>query len=242
LNIFTVIKSILYNRIRSLSSGLYIRNLKARGVVIGSGTIFFPGGRNIDITRPCMVEIGRNCVFTNGVQVFTHGFDWAVLREEFGEMLCSSGKVVIGDNVFIGVNTVILKGVTIGKNTIIGAGSIVTHDIPENSVAVGNPCKVIMGLQQYFEKRKKSYVEEAKVYAFEIFRSTKKIPKMESFWEEFPIFLEREGDWGTLPVKKQMGSAFSKFLNSKPVYKSFEDFLIDAGIPKCDIENKKLSK
>ncbi|WP_404441898.1 hypothetical protein LG307_11355 [Sutcliffiella horikoshii] len=52
-------------------------------------------------------------------------------------------SVTIGDNVWIGGNAVILPGVTIGDNAVIGAGSVVTKSIPENSLAVGNPCKVV---------------------------------------------------------------------------------------------------
>jgi acetyltransferase-like isoleucine patch superfamily enzyme len=54
--------------------------------------------------------------------------------------------VVLKENVFVGINTIILKGVTIGRNTVIGAGSVVTHNIPADSVAAGNPCKVIKAL------------------------------------------------------------------------------------------------
>lgn len=56
--------------------------------------------------------------------------------------------VVIGDNVFIGMHCLILKGVTIGENSIIGAGSVVTKDIPANCVAAGVPCKVIRYLDK----------------------------------------------------------------------------------------------
>ena len=52
-------------------------------------------------------------------------------------------KIVIKRNVFIGMNTIILKGVTIGENTVVGAGSIVTKNIPSNVIAAGNPCKVV---------------------------------------------------------------------------------------------------
>jgi len=225
------INDFLNNRISSISSSLYIRVLRKKGVTVGPGTVFFSGSRNIDPQRPYLVEIGRNCIFSNGVQVFTHGFDWAVLREKYGEVLGSSGKVVIGNNVFFGVNAVVLKGVRIGNNVIIGAGSIVTHDIPDDSVAAGNPCKVIMSLEEYFQKRKKAYVEEAKKYAYEIYVKSGKVPKQDNFLEEFPLFLKRDGVWGKLPVKKQLGSTFNRFLNSKPLYNSFEDFLLDAGIP-----------
>jgi maltose O-acetyltransferase len=54
--------------------------------------------------------------------------------------------VIIGDNVWIGGSVTILPGVTIGDNVTIGAGSVVTKDIPSNSIAVGNPCKVIKTL------------------------------------------------------------------------------------------------
>ncbi len=56
--------------------------------------------------------------------------------------------ITVGDNVWIGGNAVILPGVTIGRNSVIGAGSVVTKDIPDNVVAVGNPCKVIKHIEQ----------------------------------------------------------------------------------------------
>lgn len=62
--------------------------------------------------------------------------------------------VSIGNNVFIGVNSTILKGVHIGNNVIIGANSLVNKDIPDNCVAAGNPCKVRMTLEEYYEKKK----------------------------------------------------------------------------------------
>lgn len=58
-------------------------------------------------------------------------------------------SVHIGENVWVGANTVIVPGVTIGKNTVIGAGSVVTKDIPENVVAVGNPCRVIREIGEH---------------------------------------------------------------------------------------------
>ncbi len=57
--------------------------------------------------------------------------------------------VKIGNNVWIGSNAVILPGVTIGDNSVIGAGSVVTHDIPENVIAVGNPCRVLRKISEH---------------------------------------------------------------------------------------------
>lgn len=66
--------------------------------------------------------------------------DW----DDHTERLGTQPKPIrIGDNVFVGMNSLIMKGVTIGENSIIGAGSIVTKDIPANVVAAGSPCKVI---------------------------------------------------------------------------------------------------
>lgn len=64
------------------------------------------------------------------------------------------GKVTIGNNVFVGASSIILPGVVIGDNVIIGAGSVVSRDIPENSIAVGNPIKVIDTYDNYMKKRK----------------------------------------------------------------------------------------
>jgi acetyltransferase-like isoleucine patch superfamily enzyme len=228
-------------RICSLNSNLYIAYLRKKGVLIGEGTRFF-GQIGIDASKPCLVEIGRNCVLTGGVSVLIHSYDWAVLREKYGDMYPSSGKVVLEDNVFVGAGSIILKGVRIGKNTIIGTGSVVTHDIPPNSVAAGNPCRVIMSMDAYREKRKKEYLQEAKAYAFELYRKTGKVPTKESFWDEFPLFLRRNEDWGKLPVKEHLGSAFESFMKSKPVYDSFEEFLIDSGIPKEKIQKEKTSR
>ena len=71
-----------------------------------------------------------------------------------------SFPVRIGDDVWIGANVVILPGVTIGKNSVIGAGSVVTRDIPENVVAVGNPCRV---LRPIHERDREYYYRDKKV-------------------------------------------------------------------------------
>ena len=76
----------------------------------------------------------------------------------------SNSSIIIGNNVFIGSNSVVLPGVKIGDNVVIGAGSIVAKNIPANSIAVGNPCKVI--------RQKEPYTEEFSKIVF-----NKKVPK-----------------------------------------------------------------
>jgi acetyltransferase-like isoleucine patch superfamily enzyme len=213
----------------SHNSRLFKAYLRKKGVSIGKGTEFF-GRSRIDITRPHLIEIGEHCMFAPNVTLLTHGFDWVVLTRLYNEILGSSGKIVIQNNVFIGANTTILKGVTIGKNTIIGSGSIVTKNIPRNSVAVGNPCKRIMSIEEYYEKRKLVYVEEAKELARQIYRKTGKIPRITDFWEEFPIFLKRDNkDYPK--VIQQFGPNLDRYLKEKPFYDSFEEFLEASGVP-----------
>lgn len=92
------------------------------------------------------IKIGNNVLIGPNVGIYTpeHAFD-PQLRNEGYEI---SHPVVIGDNVWIGGSVSILGGVTIGENTIIGAGSVVTHDIPANVIAVGNPCRVLREISE----------------------------------------------------------------------------------------------
>lgn len=86
------------------------------------------------------LSIGSNCSISAGVQVYSHDtVQWAISG---GEAKAEKAATCIGNNCYIGPNTVIAKGVTIGDGCIIGAGSLVLHDIPAGSKAHGTPCKV----------------------------------------------------------------------------------------------------
>lgn len=99
---------------------------------------------NLTIVDDGQIYIGNKVMIGPNVTIATanHPLE-PELREK---QLQYNLDVHIEDNVWIGANAVIVPGVTIGKNSVIGAGSVVTKDIPENSVAVGNPCKVIKKL------------------------------------------------------------------------------------------------
>ncbi len=88
--------------------------------------------------------------------VYTHFLTHDASPKKFIGYDCNKiGRIVIGDNVFIGLKSIILPNVHIGNNVVIGAGSVVTKDIPDNSVAVGNPAKVICSCEDYINKHKK---------------------------------------------------------------------------------------
>jgi maltose O-acetyltransferase len=115
-------------------------------------------GHNVIININCTfvdcnkIEIGNNVLIASNVQIYTATHpvntyerlveDWEE-NEEVPYFRTYALPVKIEDNVWIGGGAIILPGVTIGKNSVIGAGSLVTRSIPENSVAFGNPCKVI---------------------------------------------------------------------------------------------------
>lgn len=96
---------------------------------------------------------------THGVKFITHDGGLWVLRN-LGRLSDEDkvGKIVIKDNCNIGWNVIIMPGVTIGENCVIGAGAIVTKDIPDNSIAVGVPAKVIESIDEYYAKNKNKYV------------------------------------------------------------------------------------
>ncbi len=104
----------------------------------------------LDPSHCWLIEIGNKVTIAPRVHILAHD---ASTKRELG--YTEIGRVRINDNVFIGAGSIILPGVTIGNNVIIGAGSVVTHDIPNNSVAVGNPCRVIKTYDEYMQTHRK---------------------------------------------------------------------------------------
>lgn len=103
-------------------------------------------------SEPYMITIGNHVRITNGVRFVTHDGGVWVLRNLGLENADIFGKIEIGDNVHIGWNAIIMPNVSIGNNCVIGAGAVVTKSIPDNSVAVGVPAKVIESIDEYYAK------------------------------------------------------------------------------------------
>ena len=160
----------------------------------------------------------------------THGYDWSVLKGCYGEVFGSAGKVKIGNNVFIGQNAMILKGVTIGNNVVIGANSLVNKNIPDNTVYAGNPARYITSIEEYYHKYKAAQLAQAKCVYENYVRVYKTESPMEIFSEFFWLFQKREEALIPAFDKKMrlLGNyeeSMIRFKSAKPEFDGYEAFL-----------------
>ena len=161
----------LYNKIMS------IRNPVKYALKVGVN-LLDPGDVKLLSTNfgsePWLITIGRHVELSGNVVFITHdGATWVfrtgTQSDKYKDVI-RYGKIVIKDNCFIGMNSVILPGVTIGPNSIVGAGSTVTKDIPPNSVFAGNPAHMICSVDEYAEK----CLRETPDYNIEAYHKNKK--------------------------------------------------------------------
>lgn len=103
----------------------------------------------LDPSHCWLIEIGDNVTLAPRVHILCHD---ASTKGFLG--YTKVGRVTIGDNVFIGAESVVLPGVTIGSNVIVGANSTVTHDVPDHTVVAGSPARVLCSLESYLAKEK----------------------------------------------------------------------------------------
>lgn len=118
-----------------------------KNIFIGDNVII---GMNCTFVDNQTIHIGNQVMIASNVQIYTAAHpvlpherfakNWQENHSTFFRTYAR--PVAIEDNVWIGAGTIILPGVTIGQNSVIGAGSVVTHSVPENCVAFGNPCKI----------------------------------------------------------------------------------------------------
>lgn len=224
-----IYKKILYGY-KGTSDG-YKRYLRKKGVTIGKNVSFYePNTNYIDTQKGCLITIGNNVEITRGVTIISHDYSWSVIKKLTGEIIGSRGRVKIGNNVFIGMNTTILEGVEIGDNVIIGAGSIVNKNIENGVVAAGVPCKKIGTVDSYIEKRKKDYNNDAKELFKSYYLKYGTCPNEDIFDEFFWIFKERNPDELSRIFKEKMKlcgnyeETMNAFKSTKPIYNGYEEF------------------
>jgi acetyltransferase-like isoleucine patch superfamily enzyme len=142
LGIYRIIKN-------KFEAALYpIKYLRRIGVKVGEGCKIFSLNPGAFGSEPYLVSIGSGVIITQGVRFITHDGSTFLFRAEHPD-LDVMGPITVGDNVFIGMNSIIMPGVTIGDNCVIGAMSLVSRSVPAGSVVAGNPAKVIMTIDKF---------------------------------------------------------------------------------------------
>lgn len=229
-----ILRKVIYPN--SYSNEAYIRYLRSKNIKIGKGCIFYsPNKTSIDVERGHMLTIGDYVKIASGVKILTHDYSRSVLcnMEEYGDV-GEAGKTIIGNNLFIGIDAIILMGTTIGDNSIIGAGSVVSGEFPANVVVAGNPARVISTIDEYYKKRKKREISAAKEYVKQWRLTYGTDPSIRDMTNSFM--------WLYLPRNENTVNEFSdmfqlngvdlekykkSFFSSDPEYESFEAFLED---------------
>lgn len=141
-------------KILTASESQYIEILRRGGVKIGNGCIV---DKTAEFgTEPYLITLEDNVRITKGVRFITHdGGLWVPRRLGLVDADADRfGRILIGENTNIGWGAIIMPGVSIGKNCIVGCGAVVTKDVPDNSVTVGVPARVLETIEEYADKNK----------------------------------------------------------------------------------------
>ncbi|GAA0676534.1 MULTISPECIES: acyltransferase [Clostridium] len=155
--VLTIIKKISHRLVLLYANSSYERKreyLIRQGANIGENTRL---NCHVDAfgTEPFLISVGKNCLFAANVNFITHDGGIKVLNSlnKFdGKRMDNIAPINIGNNVYIGMGAYVMPGVTIGDNVIIGANAVVASNIPDNSVCVGVPARVIKSIDEYYDK------------------------------------------------------------------------------------------
>lgn len=144
-----------------------IEYLRFKGIEIGENCRVYT--RNFG-SEPWLISIGNNVTITSGCSFITHDGSTWLIRDERGRRFLFR-KIKIGNNIFIGTNSIILPGVEIHDNVIVAAGSVVTKSIPSGKIVGGNPAKIIGSYEDYKTKVLLNYPSEEDIDFNETYES-----------------------------------------------------------------------
>ena len=217
----------------NLTSEEFVSDLRKKGIQIGNKTKFFdPISNVVDVTRPWMLKIGSYCKITHGVIILAHDYSRSVLRRSHNAILAEGKDTVLGDNIFIGMNAIILAGTHIGNNVIVGAGSVVSGNVPDNVVIAGNPARIIKTMDEYYLSRKEHNIDEAKNCCRLFYFHYKRFPTVKEMGHFFPLYLNSEEQIKMHGIDlnwsgDEPNEILQSFLDSDHPYKDFESFCKD---------------
>lgn len=159
--------NLLYRIIQKIRRSEYhdIQELRQRGIHIGEDCeIYSSVGFG---SEPYLIEIGNHVRITHGCRFITHdGGVWVLRTIKNMPSLDLFGPIKIGNNVHIGMDTVIMPGVTIGDNCIIGCGAVVTKNVPSGEIWGGVPARFLKTVEEYYKQHEKDF-DFTKGYTFE---------------------------------------------------------------------------
>ena len=167
--------------------------------------------------------------------ILAHDYSWYTLLDSCNDILPDGGgRVVIGNNCFIGFHSIILKNTTIGDNCIIAAGAVVKGDIPANTVWGGCPARQICTIEEFYNKKIQNRIREAQ-YRRDIIRERyHRNPTIKEMGLFAFLFLERTKSNYDTYIKdvefngvKDCPALKKYFFETEPQKMTFEDFLLD---------------
>ena len=126
---------------------ILVHYYRKEGIQIGENCLICS---NIVTQEPFLISIGNHTTISTGVSLITHDYSCHLIIKESSSLF---GKIKIGDNCFIGANSIIMYGVTLGNNVVVGAGSVVTKSFDqENIIIAGNPAHIVGTWDKYTNK------------------------------------------------------------------------------------------
>ncbi|MDQ1181965.1 acetyltransferase-like isoleucine patch superfamily enzyme [Rhodococcus sp. SORGH_AS303] len=138
---------------------LVVRLMDRAGVEHDGRPLWISPSVRFDMFGPGAIRLGNRCVLSENVVLLTHDFSLDRVSERRGMLpenqeLFSASPIVIGEQAFVGLGTVVLPGVTIGAGAIVGAGSVVTCDVEPDTVVAGNPARRMASTDDLWERRR----------------------------------------------------------------------------------------